>query len=55
MCAAYTRAQGDGYQTHIKCISEQQKYGGKNFVVREAKGEVKQNEWTEQVGVCHGH
>ncbi|ETN77236.1 LYAR-type C2HC zinc finger [Necator americanus] len=37
------------YQLHIKCISENQKYGSKNYVEKEAKGEMKQNAWCEQV------
>uniref|UniRef100_A0A0K0DH18 Zf-LYAR domain-containing protein n=1 Tax=Angiostrongylus cantonensis TaxID=6313 RepID=A0A0K0DH18_ANGCA len=30
-------------------LSESQKYGSKNYVQKEAKGEVKQNAWCEQV------
>ncbi|KAJ1357105.1 hypothetical protein KIN20_015155 [Parelaphostrongylus tenuis] len=37
------------YQKHVKCLSEKQKYGSKNYVEKEAKGEVKQNAWCEQV------
>ncbi|RCN52726.1 hypothetical protein ANCCAN_01102 [Ancylostoma caninum] len=37
------------YQQHIKCITENQKYGSKNYIEKEAKGEVKQNAWCEQV------
>ncbi|VDM48405.1 unnamed protein product [Toxocara canis] len=37
------------YKDHLKCISEDQKYGGKNFVQKENKGEIKQNQWVEQV------
>ncbi|PIO54419.1 hypothetical protein TELCIR_24219, partial [Teladorsagia circumcincta] len=37
------------YQQHVKCITENQKYGSKNYVEKEAKGEVKQNAWCEQV------
>ncbi|CAD6192948.1 unnamed protein product [Caenorhabditis auriculariae] len=37
------------YAAHVKCITENQKYGGKNYVEKEAKGEVKQNAWCEQV------
>lgn len=40
---------GDEYKAHIKCISEAQKYGGAGFVPKEAKGELKQNQWAEQV------
>uniref|UniRef100_A0A0M3I2U9 Zf-LYAR domain-containing protein n=1 Tax=Ascaris lumbricoides TaxID=6252 RepID=A0A0M3I2U9_ASCLU len=39
----------NSYKDHIKCISEDQKYGGKNFVQKENKGEMKQNQWVEQV------
>ncbi|GMT18744.1 hypothetical protein PFISCL1PPCAC_10041, partial [Pristionchus fissidentatus] len=37
------------YAKHLKCISEDQKYGGKNFVAKENKGETKQNVWVDQV------
>uniref|UniRef100_A0A0N4ZX17 Zf-LYAR domain-containing protein n=1 Tax=Parastrongyloides trichosuri TaxID=131310 RepID=A0A0N4ZX17_PARTI len=37
------------YATHLKCVSEQQRYGGSNFVSKENKGEIKQNAWCEQV------
>ncbi|MFH4979935.1 hypothetical protein AB6A40_006644 [Gnathostoma spinigerum] len=37
------------YQDHLKCISEDQKYGGKDYVEKAKKGELKQNSWTEQV------
>ncbi|VDD90461.1 unnamed protein product [Enterobius vermicularis] len=37
------------YKSHVKCISEDEKYGGKNFVPKESKGEVKQSRWVEQV------
>ncbi|VDM78308.1 unnamed protein product [Strongylus vulgaris] len=37
------------YQQHVKCIRENQKYGSKNYIEKEAKGEVKQNAWCEQV------
>lgn len=37
------------YTEHVKCISEDQKYGGKSYVAKENKGEVKQNRWIEQV------
>jgi len=40
---------GDDYQTHIKCVSEDQKYGGQNYVGKANKGEVKQEKWYEQV------
>uniref|UniRef100_A0A8R1DKH2 Zf-LYAR domain-containing protein n=1 Tax=Caenorhabditis japonica TaxID=281687 RepID=A0A8R1DKH2_CAEJA len=42
----YTR---DTYKDHVKCITENQKYGGKNYVEKENKGEAKQNAWVDQV------
>ncbi|CAB3402327.1 unnamed protein product [Caenorhabditis bovis] len=39
----------DTYKDHVKCITENQKYGGKNYVEKENKGEVKQNAWVDQV------
>ncbi|KAK2891410.1 hypothetical protein Q8A67_014053 [Cirrhinus molitorella] len=41
--------RGDEYKEHIKCISEDQKYGGKDFKPKVNKGEVKQQEWTERI------
>ncbi|KAL3865334.1 hypothetical protein ACJMK2_006933 [Sinanodonta woodiana] len=45
---------GDEYQKHIKCISEEEKYSGKNFVPKPNanKGEVKQEQWIQQVQVA---
>lgn len=42
---------GDGYKEHTKCISEEEKYSGKDFVPRmnANKGEKKQDEWIEKV------
>ncbi|XP_076461870.1 cell growth-regulating nucleolar protein-like [Babylonia areolata] len=40
---------GDSYQTHIKCVSEEEKYSGKNFVAKPNKGEVKQEQWIQKV------
>lgn len=40
---------GDSYQTHTKCISEEEKYSGKNFVAKVNKGEVKQEQWIQKV------
>ncbi|CAG9538258.1 unnamed protein product [Cercopithifilaria johnstoni] len=37
------------YKNHIKCVTENKKYGGKNYVEKENKGEVKQSRWIEQV------
>uniref|UniRef100_A0A183C730 C2H2-type domain-containing protein n=1 Tax=Globodera pallida TaxID=36090 RepID=A0A183C730_GLOPA len=39
----------DSYQTHVKCITEDQKYGGVNHVPKVNKGELKQDAWVVQV------
>lgn len=39
--------RGDDYKNHNKCISEDQKYGGKGFEAKANKGEVKQQQWIE--------
>jgi len=41
----------DSYKEHIKCISEQEKYGGANYSAptNMNKGEKKQNQWFEIV------
>ncbi|CAD5123471.1 DgyrCDS11816 [Dimorphilus gyrociliatus] len=43
--------RGNEYQTHIKCISEEEKYSGKGFKPKPGlnKGEKKQQSWTERV------
>ncbi|CAJ0568879.1 unnamed protein product, partial [Mesorhabditis spiculigera] len=46
-CQAVFNAKS--YDEHRKCITENEKYGGKNFVAKVNKGEAKQNEWTDQV------
>lgn len=38
---------GDAYKEHFKCVTEAERYGGKNFKPQTFKGEVKQQEWTE--------
>ncbi|XP_063779361.1 cell growth-regulating nucleolar protein isoform X3 [Pseudophryne corroboree] len=38
---------GEEYKTHLKCISEEQKYGGKGFEGKAKKGDVKQQQWIE--------
>jgi len=45
---------GKEYEAHTKCISEEQKYSGKNYKPKQNanKGEVKQELWT-QVFVCY--
>lgn len=42
---------GDEYKEHTKCISEEEKYSGKNYKPKPGanKGEVKQEMWTNQV------
>ncbi|XP_056004744.1 cell growth-regulating nucleolar protein-like isoform X2 [Ostrea edulis] len=42
---------GQEYNNHTKCISEEEKYSGKNYVPKAGanKGEQKQNQWLEQV------
>jgi len=37
------------YREHVKCVSEEEKYSGKNYVPKENKGEMKQQNWFEQV------
>uniref|UniRef100_A0A8C2GDI0 Cell growth-regulating nucleolar protein n=1 Tax=Cyprinus carpio TaxID=7962 RepID=A0A8C2GDI0_CYPCA len=41
---------GDDYRNHIKCISEDQKYGSKDFQVKVNKGDVKQQQWIQVSG-----
>ncbi|XP_067412495.1 cell growth-regulating nucleolar protein isoform X2 [Emydura macquarii macquarii] len=40
---------GDDYKSHVKCISEDQKYGGKGYEVKTNKGDVKQQEWIQKI------
>ncbi|XP_020503626.2 cell growth-regulating nucleolar protein [Labrus bergylta] len=40
---------GDDYKNHIKCVSEDQKYGGKGFEAKANKGDVKQQQWIQRV------
>ncbi|XP_041811284.1 cell growth-regulating nucleolar protein [Chelmon rostratus] len=40
---------GDDYKNHIKCISEDQKYGGKGYEAKANKGDVKQQQWIQRV------
>lgn len=44
-CFVLTR--GDDYKNHVKCISEDQKYGGKNYEAKANKGDVKQQQWVQ--------
>ncbi|XP_078069340.1 cell growth-regulating nucleolar protein [Mustelus asterias] len=41
--------RGEDYKTHIKCISEDEKYGGKGFEAKVKKGDVKQQEWIQKI------
>ncbi|KAM5191822.1 cell growth-regulating nucleolar protein [Mantella aurantiaca] len=40
---------GDDYKSHLKCISEDQKYGGKTFEAKANKGDVKQQQWIQRI------
>ncbi|CAL8338130.1 unnamed protein product [Lota lota] len=40
---------GNDYRNHIKCISEDQKYGGKGFEAKSNKGDVKQQQWIQRI------
>ncbi|OCT99344.1 cell growth-regulating nucleolar protein [Xenopus laevis] len=40
---------GDNYKNHLKCISEDQKYGGKAFEAKANKGDVKQQQWLQRL------
>ncbi|NXD06462.1 LYAR protein, partial [Nothocercus nigrocapillus] len=40
---------GDDYKDHVKCISEDQKYGGKEFEAKANKGDAKQQEWIQKI------
>ncbi|KAM6946637.1 cell growth-regulating nucleolar protein [Lycodopsis pacificus] len=40
---------GDDYKNHVKCISEDQKYGGKGYEAKSNKGDVKQQQWLQRV------
>ncbi|XP_037347159.2 cell growth-regulating nucleolar protein [Pungitius pungitius] len=40
---------GDDYKNHTRCISENQKYGGKGFEGKANKGDVKQQQWIQRV------
>ncbi|XP_073676667.1 cell growth-regulating nucleolar protein [Garra rufa] len=44
----------DEYRNHNKCISEDQKYGGKGFQPKVNKGEVKQEEWLQRIQQAMG-
>nr|XP_056711591.1 cell growth-regulating nucleolar protein [Euleptes europaea] len=40
---------GDDYKSHVKCLSEDQKYGGKGYEAKTCKGDVKQQEWIQRI------
>uniref|UniRef100_A0A8C5LWZ7 Cell growth-regulating nucleolar protein n=1 Tax=Leptobrachium leishanense TaxID=445787 RepID=A0A8C5LWZ7_9ANUR len=40
---------GEDYKNHLKCISEDQKYGGKDFEAKANKGDVKQQQWIQKI------
>nr|XP_033805195.1 cell growth-regulating nucleolar protein [Geotrypetes seraphini]XP_033805205.1 cell growth-regulating nucleolar protein [Geotrypetes seraphini]XP_033805215.1 cell growth-regulating nucleolar protein [Geotrypetes seraphini] len=40
---------GDDYKNHLKCMSEDQKYGGKGFEAKVNKGDVKQQQWIQRI------
>ncbi|XP_052005460.1 cell growth-regulating nucleolar protein-like [Xyrauchen texanus] len=40
---------GDDYKNHNKCISEDQKYGGKDFQAKANKGDMKQQQWIQRI------
>lgn len=39
--------RGDDYKNHVKCVSEDQKYGGKGYEGKTHKGDVKQQAWLQ--------
>lgn len=47
MVEMYFWNRGDSYASHIKCISEEEKYSGKNYVPKINKGEAKQEQWIQ--------
>ncbi|OXB66883.1 hypothetical protein ASZ78_013544 [Callipepla squamata] len=40
---------GDDYKDHVKCVTEDQKYGGKDFEAKTSKGDAKQQEWLQKI------
>lgn len=40
---------GSDYKNHVKCISEDQKYGGKGYEVKTHKGYAKQQAWIQKI------
>ncbi|CAF0964512.1 unnamed protein product [Brachionus calyciflorus] len=41
--------KNDEYKSHVKCLTESERYESKNFVAKQNKGDVKQNAWFEKV------
>lgn len=39
--------RGDDYKSHVKCLSEDQKYGGKGYEGKTHKGDLKQQAWIQ--------
>lgn len=52
MCIGH---RGDDYKNHNKCISEDQKYGGKGYEAKANKGDVKQQQWIQVKCIKVGH
>ncbi|KAI4900829.1 hypothetical protein NFI96_025099 [Prochilodus magdalenae] len=40
---------GEDYKNHVRCISEDQKYGGKDYEIKANKGDVKQQQWIQRI------
>lgn len=40
---------GDDYKSHVKCISEGEKYGGKGYEAKTYKGDAKQQAWIQKI------
>ncbi|XP_036130318.1 cell growth-regulating nucleolar protein isoform X1 [Molossus molossus] len=40
---------GEDYKNHVKCISEDQKYGGKGYEGKAHKGDIKQQAWIQKI------
>uniref|UniRef100_G3THA1 Ly1 antibody reactive n=1 Tax=Loxodonta africana TaxID=9785 RepID=G3THA1_LOXAF len=45
----YQELKGDDYKNHVKCISEDQKYGGKGYEGKTHKGDIKQQAWIQKI------
>ncbi|KAM3937829.1 cell growth-regulating nucleolar protein isoform 2-T2 [Leptodactylus fuscus] len=40
---------GNDYKTHLRCLTEDEKYGGKGFEAKAKKGDVKQQQWIQRI------